>query len=342
MAKKTIHQSESKVNMSICNKCGRELPATLGYFHRDSKRLLGVHSTCRECRGYEFKKLPKPDYRICTKCGKELKEKDNFTFRSDTRTFRTACIVCEKLRYKEWNVANDYLIKTKRKEYWGKNREGLLKKGRVAYYKRRNTLKKVGVEKICPICNKPFRELSKGQKYCSRACQQVRSIKYDKIACSHCGGMFRAKGENNVYCSAECRNAKTPRNCEFCGKMFYRKKPNTRICSQECRHKKWAADNPLKRREFQARRRLLKKARSVEKVDYQFIAKRDGYKCKLCGKKVNMLISYPNPKSASFDHIIPLSLGGWHIARNIQLAHFSCNISKGNRVLDCGEQLRIF
>lgn len=59
-----------------------------------------------------------------------------------------------------------------------------------------------------------------------------------------------------------------------------------------------------------------------------------GWTCHLCGKRVSKRLKYPNPKSASLDHIVPLS---WrqnspgHVWGNVALAHLRCNQSKGAR-----------
>lgn len=45
--------------------------------------------------------------------------------------------------------------------------------------------------------------------------------------------------------------------------------------------------------------------------------------CALCGKPILTM------KDATIDHIIPLSKGGVHGIQNMQLAHYSCNNSKG-------------
>ncbi|NKT05174.1 hypothetical protein GS485_11095 [Rhodococcus hoagii] len=49
---------------------------------------------------------------------------------------------------------------------------------------------------------------------------------------------------------------------------------------------------------------------------------------------------YPHPKSASLDHVIPLSCGGAHDPSNVALAHLACNVAKGDR--GGGEQLFLF
>ena len=59
-----------------------------------------------------------------------------------------------------------------------------------------------------------------------------------------------------------------------------------------------------------------------------------GWVCHLCNKRVSKRLKYPHPKSASLDHITPLS---WrkdspgHVWGNVALAHLRCNQSKGAR-----------
>lgn len=69
------------------------------------------------------------------------------------------------------------------------------------------------------------------------------------------------------------------------------------------------------------------------------IAERDGYRCALCRRKVNMLLTAPHLMMASIDHVIPLSVGGDDTKVNVQLAHWLCNTRKGNRGVD---QLALF
>jgi 5-methylcytosine-specific restriction endonuclease McrA len=60
------------------------------------------------------------------------------------------------------------------------------------------------------------------------------------------------------------------------------------------------------------------------------VFERDGWRCQLCRKAVNRNLSYPNPMSASLDHIVPISLGGSHLYLNVQCAHLRCNLAKGS------------
>lgn len=77
----------------------------------------------------------------------------------------------------------------------------------------------------------------------------------------------------------------------------------------------------------------------VESIDVRVLAQRDGWVCQLCQRRVNPRWVYPSGRSASIDHVIPVSAGGEHSYRNCQLAHLSCNKRKNTRAV--GEQLRL-
>ncbi len=58
--------------------------------------------------------------------------------------------------------------------------------------------------------------------------------------------------------------------------------------------------------------------------------------CGICGKPVDMSLAYPHPMSKCIDHIIPVSKGG-HPSDidNLQLAHWTCNRQKSDKLIDC-------
>jgi 5-methylcytosine-specific restriction endonuclease McrA len=91
--------------------------------------------------------------------------------------------------------------------------------------------------------------------------------------------------------------------------------------------RKWVKNNPEKVADISRVVRARKKDAFVEKVESESVYKRDNWICGICKKKVNGNLHYPNPMSKSIDHIIPLSQGGKHERKNVQLAHLVCNIS---------------
>lgn len=55
--------------------------------------------------------------------------------------------------------------------------------------------------------------------------------------------------------------------------------------------------------------------------------------CGICGKPVDFGFKFPHPLSPTVDHIIPVAKGG-HPSdmSNLQLAHFTCNRQKSDKI----------
>lgn len=58
--------------------------------------------------------------------------------------------------------------------------------------------------------------------------------------------------------------------------------------------------------------------------------------CGICGKPVDFGCKYPHPLSPCIDHIIPIAKGG-HPSDldNLQLAHWTCNRQKSDKLFRC-------
>lgn len=56
--------------------------------------------------------------------------------------------------------------------------------------------------------------------------------------------------------------------------------------------------------------------------------------CGICGKEVDKDLRYPHPLSPCVDHIVPIARGG-HPSdiSNMQLAHWTCNRQKADKLL---------
>jgi 5-methylcytosine-specific restriction endonuclease McrA len=91
---------------------------------------------------------------------------------------------------------------------------------------------------------------------------------------------------------------------------------------------KYAAD-PTPYRERDRKRRARIAGVHVEPVSFQAIYERDRGICGICHKRVSLKLKWPDPGTASLDHIIPISKGGTHEPKNVQLAHLRCNQSRG-------------
>lgn len=82
-------------------------------------------------------------------------------------------------------------------------------------------------------------------------------------------------------------------------------------------------------RKWTQRRRALAYDPDAEPINVTLVFERDNWVCGLCKERVWSWLSYPDPDSASLDHVVPLARGGKHRYDNVQLAHWRCNIGKG-------------
>lgn len=94
----------------------------------------------------------------------------------------------------------------------------------------------------------------------------------------------------------------------------------------------WRTRYPERAALADARRRMrLELARQAEPVMPADVHARDGWICQLCLLPIDPEAAWPDPMSASVDHIVPLALGGAHSMANVQSAHLGCNSRKGDR-----------
>jgi 5-methylcytosine-specific restriction endonuclease McrA len=216
-------------------------------------------------------------------------------------------------------------------------------------------------EQSCLYCVRPFRTRDKrGLGYCSKSC----AVKAKRIGAScsligqscdlvwktcKCGSRFCKKGAK--YCSVTCRRdadasymrrytrakeiakGTTFVTCRECGTVASardttgeRWRSRSVYCSTPCMRRSV-------RREGKARRRQRKAGAGYQVVYRRRVYERDGWVCKLCGYPVPPDQSVPHPLAPTLDHIVPLSAGGEHSYRNVQLAHFRCNTLRGDRGL---------
>lgn len=68
----------------------------------------------------------------------------------------------------------------------------------------------------------------------------------------------------------------------------------------------------------------------AESVDPHDIYDRDAWTCQLCRQEIDPDAAWPDPRSATLDHIKPVTLGGEHTPDNLQSAHWICNVRKGD------------
>lgn len=177
-----------------------------------------------------------------------------------------------------------------------------------------------------------------------------------KRPCSVCGTMriANAKSRPDLVCHACRRKRNPPREpCVVCGEAFIAARPTQSVCSRSCgqrlRQQKIAATVTDEEREarrvaelerWRAKNRARRGPHIIsEPYTLAEIAERDGYRCGLCRRKVNMALRHPHPRSPTIDHIEPLSISNDDTRRNVQLAHRRCNVAKNVRAV--GEQLAL-
>lgn len=112
--------------------------------------------------------------------------------------------------------------------------------------------------------------------------------------------------------------------CAECGDPFVSQTTSTRFCGDAC------ADRS-RRRGAKHRRRVLLEAGPVDRIGLLSLARRDGWRCHICRRKVSKA-------TWSIDHLVPVSERGAHVWENVALAHHRCNSIRSNRG---GAQLRL-
>lgn len=219
----------------------------------------------------------------------------------------------------------------------------------------------------CEFCGAEIDHLPANAKYCDRECYTRAHIRRAterhrdalRVArrgrtCASCGADISERSTAAKYCSIRCgeiaRGQRLPaplpmRACALpeCGKTFQPHKEGQRCCSElhgkRLYNRESRADGRQKpqpwsdkRRDRYHRRRALKKAASTgDPVLLAEIAERDRWRCHICRTRVGKKVAWPHPRSASLDHLVPISELGAHDPTNVRLAHLSCNSSKGNR-----------
>jgi hypothetical protein len=189
-------------------------------------------------------------------------------------------------------------------------------------------------------CNK-----SHGEKYLNSL--KPKAPRLEK-SCAWCSKTFITKLPNMKFCSIECRTAlnrdkqvkatiakheTNPRrfdfNCDRCGQIVGTDKYITpgkygRFC-RNCRL--------VKRREsYRAKNVRRQGATNAIRITADVIIERDGNLCHLCDVEIDLSLARNSRFGATIDHVIPLSKGGLDVIDNLRLAHWICNIKKGNRV----------
>lgn len=174
-------------------------------------------------------------------------------------------------------------------------------------------------------------------------------------ACLSCGSTFdRIKLERHCQACTPAVVQSRPQTHNICACGSAARTPRAKRCSgceaalrREDMRARYHADKaaqgdgrtPAKWRAAVDRRSARLAHAYIEDIDVRVLADRDQWRCHICGYKVPRKATHPNPKSASIDHLVPVSEGGEHSYRNTALAHLRCNLAKNVKAI--GEQLRL-
>ena len=242
--------------------------------------------------------------------------------------------------------------------YRSGGREHIAKHGRAP---RGNASLRPTIFVDCHICGAgvPLRR-GVARQFCSRECYaqwrviylrdyaeaqrraSAARLKNTVLTCKHCGSEFKPADSRERYCSKLCfnryryANAKGRCSVEGCETAVRARG----LCWKH--YKRWAVDSGRMKRApepwtearkaaYQARR-ARKRGADAEVFESVEIFERDNWLCGICGTPVDAGLVWPDPWSATLDHVVPLSKGGPHTRANTQLAHARCNLSKGNSI----------
>lgn len=150
-----------------------------------------------------------------------------------------------------------------------------------------------------------------------KRCAACADARPDTVACDVCGHGFTPTVARQKRCSAACARIAASR---YMGAYMVHRYHS----------------NPVVRDQMIAAAHARRAGTGSPLLLLSYLIKRDRGRCGICRKRVAAL---RGPMRPSIDHIVPLSKGGGHELANVQLAHYQCNLRKGNR--GHGEQLML-
>ena len=219
--------------------------------------------------------------------------------------------------------------------------------------------------KTCANCDQPMPECKrKDAKYCGPECRSNAEYKRTRIDsryaailaerikvnaskpkhrhhCIECGTAYETSHSKPSFCTAPCRikwmDIHNPTRCSVSG--CDKGVRSLGLCHLHHKRMKRSTGTPgynepwnERRKANSQQRRAQKLGTQTEKVKSLTVYERDAWTCGLCSTPVDKNLAHPHPMSASLDHVLPLARGGTHTYTNVQLAHLTCNVSKGAQV----------
>lgn len=219
-------------------------------------------------------------------------------------------------------------------------------------------MRKVTITKLkCVQCGADFDSVRTTSRYCSQKCRDkkrlVRPPVVRECARAECRAEFLV-GKHHRYCSPLCRalfretrphlgNRRTSEaaillrfgvidacliyyhTCVDCGVL---------MVTRTKRKGKWPCCRPCAAVRLigtDSRRAHKRRASGPPVLSVHQLAERDGSRCHICHRKVDLNLSGMAKWGPTIEHIVPVSKGGTNEAHNLALAHRHCNTVRGNR-----------
>lgn len=182
----------------------------------------------------------------------------------------------------------------------------------------------------------PYRESTK--TYCSEDCRISAGVLANGVCIGTstdlgwrecvCGGFFCHPSRKT--CKPECSKI---RFCPDCPAVIAKGRQRCDDCRYTREKKRKRATKKKRPKLGNFRRRARHHGVPYEPVNRREVYERDNWTCGICHDPVDENLKYPDPMSASLDHIIPMARGGPHSFDNTQCAHWICNSLKSDSLV---------
>lgn len=205
---------------------------------------------------------------------------------------------------------------------------------------RANRVVGASYERPCCICRKTVvsKQARSGPNtaLCGNHCKRLaKTLSAGVRCCQWCSAIFWPSSAKVRFCSSQCSNAKRAGTfhdevCNDCGVVFHISEMGAQlqhghlcgICSAGS--------------ERQAEQRRVRHAmRALREWDTDDLVEAHGTVCHLCLTDIDISLSWPDRRSLSADHLVPISLDGEDTLDNVRPSHLRCNTIRGNRPADC-------
>lgn len=202
----------------------------------------------------------------------------------------------------------------------------------------------------CRECCRPFEKYFPSERYCSDGCRKEANHRRARAkgpygakaaTCSDCGkSVWRGSTSSANPTCRECRasSAKPQRVavdrrprivvglCERCrSEIVDVANRRRRFCSRTC-YEAWAIatlTNPTPKRDHRGRI-----SRTVRQRLLRAVIERDGKRCAICRRPVDLSLCGRDHLGPTLDHVIPVAEGGGDDLPNLRLAHMICNATR--------------